>query len=109
MKKILYSSLIALAGLFAVSCDTVNEKVLFNPDGVVAPTVGEITGCVLDKEGEAIELQFGASDFNLDVASGYELQASLTEDFETAKKVTADIAKDKASFKPSALNSVLPY
>ncbi len=107
MKKILYSSIIALAGLFAVSCETVNEKVLFNPGDASAPTVGEITGCVLDKEGEAIELQFGASDFNLDVASGYELQASLTEDFETAKKVTADIAEGKASFKPSALNSVL--
>ncbi len=107
MKKILYSSIIALAGLFAVSCETINEKVIFNPDDVVAPTVGELAGGVLAKGGESIELTFGSSDFNLDVASGYELQASLTEDFAKIGKVAADIADGKAVITQKNLNTTL--
>ncbi len=107
MKKIIYSSLIALAGLFAVSCETMNEKVIFNPDGVVAPTVGELTGGVLDKEGADIELTFGDVDFNLDAASAYELQASNSEAFDNPVKVTAAIADGKATVKQSDLNSVI--
>ncbi len=108
MKKFLYSSLIALAGIFAVSsCETVNEKVIFNPEEVTAPTAGELAGGVLAKDGADIVLEFGAADFNLDVANGYELQASQTEDFAAAVKVTAAITDSTATVKQSDLNSMI--
>ncbi len=108
MKKILYSSIIALAGLFAVSsCETVNEKVIFNPEDVVAPTVGELTGGALSKDGADIVLEFGEADYKMDVSKSYELQASMTEDFAAPAKVTAAIAEGKATVKQSDLNSMI--
>ncbi len=108
MKKFLYSSLIALAGIFAVSsCETVNEKVIFNPEEVTAPTVGELAGGVLAKDGADIVLEFGAADFKIDVANSYELQASQTEDFAAVVNVTAAITDSTATVKQSDINSMI--
>ncbi len=107
MKKFLYSTLIALVGLAAVSCETQKEMVVFNPDSVIAPTVGELSGATLSKEGEDIVLTFSGADFQVEAASSYELQASVTEDFAAPVKVNAALTDSTATIKQSDLNATI--
>ncbi len=107
MKKFLYSSLIALAGLFAVSCETERDLAIFDSDQVVAPTVGELAGGNLSKDGADIELAFGEVDFGFNASTSYVLKASLSEDFAQSIKVNATIAEEKVTIKQADLNAAL--
>ncbi len=107
MKKFIYSSIIALAGLLAVSCQTENKLAVYDPNSTQAPAVGEVTGAVLAKDGEAVVLEFGAVVYGFDAATIYELQDSLPEDFAMNVKVAATIADNKATVQQSDLNSTI--
>ena len=62
MKKILYT-ILALAGLAAVSCTKDEPKVVFDPDNVTAPTLGTVTGATLSADGEALTFDYTEADF----------------------------------------------
>ena len=97
MKKILYSFLAIAAGLMAVSCEQAHLDAIFNPDKVVAQTLGNIPGTVLAADGAAVTTTFNAADFNLDVASVYTLYAAASSSMADKAKVAADIKVDKES------------
>lgn len=105
MKKIL--SILALAGLVATSCVKEEPFVQFNPEEAVAPTLAEVTGTALSAESAPITTTFGEADFGFTSAKAYELQISTTEDFATAEKLSASIAKGEISIEAKALNSAI--
>lgn len=112
MKKFIYASLIALAGLFAASCQQEHIEVVYDPSKVTAQTLGEISDFTLDAEGEAITTTFNPADYKLTVASAYTLYASASSDMAEKVKVTATISIDEnkighISIKQTAMNSLV--
>lgn len=108
MKKIIYSGLVAIAGLFASSCIQNEEPlVVYNPEDVVAPTITAPEGAVLSADGENISFSFTAVEYGFSCPKTYQLMISPTEDFATAEKLGATYAGDKVSVKQAALNSAL--
>ncbi len=112
MKKLLYTSLIALAGLFAVSCQQEHIEVVYDPANVTVQTLGEITGVELSADGDALTTTFNPADFKLNVASGYTLYASSSADMSNKAKVSAAISIDEQkighiSIKQPAMNSLI--
>lgn len=112
MKKFIYASLIALAGLFAASCQQEHIEVVYDPSKVTVQTLGEISDFTLDAEGEAITTTFNPADYKLTVASAYTLYASASSDMAEKVKVTAAISIDEnkighISIKQPAMNSLV--
>ena len=56
MKKLLYSSIVALAGLLAASCIQNEPLVQYNPAEAVAPTLAEVSGVTLTAESEPFKI-----------------------------------------------------
>lgn len=92
MKKLLYTTIIAVVSLFAASCEQEHIEAIYNPEAVTAQTLGEISGVVLDAEGEAVTVTFNPADFNMPVATSYALNASASSDMTDKVKVSAKIA-----------------
>ena len=112
MKKFLYTSLVALAGFFAVSCQQEHIEVVYDPAAVTVQTLGEIADVVLDKDGEKIVTTFAPADFKLTVATTYQLNASASSDMADKVKVSASIDIDEKglgtiSIKQADLNALV--
>lgn len=91
MKKFIYISLMALAGLFT-SCVQEHIDVVYNPDNVVAQSLGEIQGAVLAADGAAVTATFNPADFGISVGTNYELYVAADAAFTNSNKITATIA-----------------
>jgi len=112
MKKFLYTSLVALAGFFAVSCQQEHIEVVYDPAAVTVQTLGEFADVVLDKDGEKIVTTFAPADFKLAVATAYQLNASASSDMANKVKVSASIDIDEKglgtiSIKQTDLNALV--
>lgn len=111
MKKILYTTLIALAGLFAASCAQEHIEAVYNPDKVTAQTLGEIAGCELSEDGENIVTAFNPVDFGMNVAVKYTLYASYSQYFEERSTMASTISvvdgKGTVSITQKAVNSMV--
>lgn len=106
MKKILYIASMALAGVFATSCiDNSEDLVTYNPDTVVAPTLGNIDGTTLASDGSALKVSYTDVDYGMSCAKAYTLYASATEDFATVEKVSATISGGSISIAQSTINT----
>lgn len=106
MKKILYT-ILALAGLAAVSCTKDEPKVVFDPDNVTAPTLGTVTGATLSADGEALTFDYTEADFGYLCATGYSLYAALDEGFAEQQKVSAGFADGKITVAHKDLNTAI--
>lgn len=91
MKKFIYISLMALAGLFT-SCVQEHIDVVYNPDNVVAQSLGEIQGAALVADGAAVTATFNPADFGISVGTNYELYVAADAAFTNSNKITATIA-----------------
>ena len=89
MKKLLYTSLIALAGLFAASCQQEHIEVVYDPANVTVQTLGVFADAELAADGAALTTTFNPADFKLNVASGYTLYASKAADMADKVKVSS--------------------
>lgn len=112
MKKLIYTTLVALAGIFAVSCQQEHIEVVYDPSNVTAQSLGEFTGVVLAADGDAITATFNPADFKLSVASGYTLYAADNANMDDKVKVAATLTIDEngighISIKQSAMNSLI--
>lgn len=107
MKKFIYSTLALFAGLCAASCTQSEELATYDPDKVVAPTLGNVSGISLSADGDDVTIEFGKADFGLSVSDTYTLYASSSESFDKEEKVGATIADGKITIKQSALNSLI--
>ena len=112
MKKLLYTSLIALAGLFAASCQQEHIEVVYDPANVTVQTLGVFADAELAADGAALTTTFNPADFKLQVASGYALYASKSADMSDKVKVSASISIDKdqighITIKQPAMNSLI--
>lgn len=112
MKKLLYTSLIALAGLFAASCQQEHIEVVYDPANVTVQTLGVFADAELAADGAALTTTFNPADFKLQVASGYALYASKSADMSDKVKVSAAISIDEnnighISIKQPAMNSLI--
>lgn len=108
MKKIVLSSLIALAGFFAVSCVQEHIDVIYDPANVEAQTLGNISGGTLTEDGAPITVSYNEADFNLDVPVSYTLLANVAGGgFDTAKKVDCTIADGTITIEQAKLNKLL--
>ena len=106
MKKILYT-ILAIAGLAAVSCTKDEPKVVFDPDNVTAPTLGTVTGATLSADGEALTFDYTEADFGYLCATGYSLYAALDEGFAEQQKVSAGFADGKITVAHKDLNTAI--
>lgn len=91
MKKLLYTTLIALAGIFAASCEQEHIEAIYNPQNVKAQTLGEIQGTTLSADGPAVTTTFNPVDFNLPVSATYSFYASANESFTEKNKMASTI------------------
>ena len=112
MKKLLYTSLIALAGLFAASCQQEHIEVVYDPANVTVQTLGVFADAELAADGDALTTTFNPADFKLNVASGYTLYASKAADMADKVKVSSSISIDEnqighISIKQPAMNSLI--
>jgi len=112
MKKLLYTSLIALAGLFAASCQQEHIEVVYDPANVTVQTLGVFADAELAADGAALTTTFNPADFKLNVASGYTLYASKAADMADKVKVSSSISIDEnqighISIKQPAMNSLI--
>lgn len=109
MKKLIYSSLIALAGIFAMSCSQEHIEAIMDPSQIKPQEMGGITGCELteDSANELITIDFTAADFGMDAASVYALFIADNEAMTDAAKLAATIADGKVSFTKKALNTAI--
>lgn len=112
MKKLLYTSLIALAGLFAVSCQQEHIEVTYDPAAVTAQTLGVFADAELSADGDVLTTTFNPADFKMPVASNYMLYASATSDMANKVKVSATISVDEngighISIKQPTMNSLI--
>lgn len=94
MKKLFYTSLIVIAGLFAASCEQEHIEAVYDPADVTAQTLGEISGVELSSDGEDIIATFNPADFNMAVAKSYTLYASSSADMSDKVKVSSKITVD---------------
>lgn len=106
MKKIIYISLLALAGLFA-SCTQEHIEVVYNPDNAVAQTLGTFQGAALAADGEAISADFTPVDFGIAVGVNYELHVSADQAFTTSNKITATFSVNTVSVAQKDINSTI--
>lgn len=106
MKKIIYISLLALAGLFA-SCTQEHIEVVYNPDNAVAQTLGTFQGAALAADGEAISADFTPVDFGIAVGVNYELHVSADQAFTTSNKITATFSENTVSVAQKNINSTI--
>ncbi len=112
MKKLLYTSLIALAGLFAASCQQEHIEVVYDPANVTVQTLGVFADAELAADGAALTTTFNPADFKLQVASGYTLYAAKAADMANKVKVSSSISIDEnqighISIKQPAMNSLI--
>ena len=112
MKKFLYTSLLALAGFFAASCQQEHIEVVYDPAAVTVQTLGEFSDVVLAKDGDKIVTTFAPADFKLAVATTYQLNASASSDMAGKVKVTSSIEIDEKglgtiSIKQADLNALV--
>ena len=94
MKKFLYSTLIAVAGLLVFACKQEHIELVYDPAKAVAETLGEINGVTLDAQGVAITTTFNPADFKMKVAQLYTLYASASSDMSDKAKVSSSISVD---------------
>lgn len=108
MKKFIYTAVAALAGMLAVSCVQENELVKFDPSATVAQTLGDIQGCALAADGEAITTTFKKADFGLQAPAAYTLFAALPgTDFNPMEKVNASINGENITISQKDLNNLI--
>ena len=81
MKKLLYSSIVALAGLLAASCIQNEPLVQYNPAEAVAPTLAEVSGVTLTAESEPFKIEYGKVDYGFSCATSYQMFVDVASDF----------------------------
>lgn len=108
MKKFIISSLIALAGFFAVSCEQEHIGVIFDPNNVDVQTLGQITGGALAEDGSPITVTYNEADFNVAAPVSYTFLATASgAGFDNAKKVDATISDGTITIDQPKLNKLL--
>lgn len=107
MKKFIYIGLIALAGLFATSCQQEDEKIIYHPSEVVAPTLGTIDGGALSADGANITIDYGKVDFGVTTATSSSLYIASTQSFDDETRLTATITDTTITFTQPNLNSAI--
>lgn len=109
MKKILYSTLIAIAGLFAFSCEQDHIDVVYDPNSTTPQTLGAVAGCELTEESasELVTIPYNDVNFGMEVAKVYGFNVASMSDMSDAVKLTATIADGNVTFTKKALNTAL--
>ena len=107
MKKILYSTLIALAGLFAASCEQEHIEAIYNPQNVTPQTLSSFQGCALAEDGAAVTASFQKADFGGDFATVYTLFYDMDPSFPNPSKMSATISDGTISIAQKTLNSII--
>lgn len=106
MKSVFKYLCAAFVGALALSACVKEERVTYNPAAGTAQTLGEIQGCTLNADGEAITTTYTAVDFGLNVPSIYTLNIGASgADINT--KLSATISNGKISFSQKDLNSAI--
>lgn len=107
MKKV-YLAILALAGLFAASCEQEHIDAQFFQDNVTGQTLGNIPGMELSEAGPAITASYTEVDFGLSVPTSYTLWMDLSgSNFANAKKVDASFSDGTLSFAQKKFNKNL--
>lgn len=104
MKKILYTTLLIVAGLLMASCQQEHIDAVYDPSLMSTQTLGEIVGATLASDGEAITTTFSAADFKLPVAVNYTLFASASSDMADKVKMASSISVDQDRIGHISLN-----
>lgn len=108
MKKFIHIAAAALAGLLTASCVQPDELATFDPSQTVAQTLGNIQGCTLSEEGEAITTTFNKADFGLSVPASYVLYAALPgTDMTPLEKVNATFSGESISISQKDMNNLI--
>lgn len=96
-----------LAGTLVISSCTREEIVTLNPEDGTAQTLGEIKGCTLNADGDAITTTYTEVDFGLDVPTIYSLNIAAHSAEEINTNLSATISDGKISFAQKDLNAAL--
>lgn len=96
-----------LAGTLVISSCTREEMVTLNPEDGTAQTLGEIKGCTLNADGDAITTTYTEVDFGLDVPTIYSLNIAAHSAEEINTNLSATISDGKISFAQKDLNAAL--
>lgn len=97
-----------LAGSLFMSSCVKDDLVTFDPAGVSAQSLGNISGCALSVDGEAITTTYEVADFGIDAPVGYTLYIDAAGSaFENARKLAATIADGSISFTQKDLNNAI--
>lgn len=107
MKKLLYSSIVALAGLLAASCIQNEPLVQYNPAEAVAPTLAEVSGVTLTAESEPFKIEYGKVDYGFSCATSYQMFVDVASDFSAPEKLSAKYADGSINIEVKTLNSML--
>ena len=108
MRKLLYFSLLAAAGLSAASCTVEEDRVVFDPNDATAPSIASIQGATLAADGDPITFNFNLPDYKLSSGKTYALYAAADQAFTSPEKVSATIGTDgSVTVKQPDINSLI--
>ena len=108
MRKLLYCSLLAAAGLFAASCTMDEDRVVFDPNDATAPSIASIQGATLAADGDPITFNFNLPDYQVSSGKTYALYAAADQAFTSPEKVSATIGTDgSVTVKQPDINSLI--
>jgi len=111
MKKIIYSAILAFAGLFATSCVQEHIDAIYDPSQATASVLSIIQGCSLDEDGSAITASFDPAVLGQGLATTYSFFVSPEADMASATKLNATISVDEGngtvSFTQKELNNYI--
>lgn len=96
----------ALAGVVATSCTQEHIDAQYIPGNAVAPTLGEISGGVLESTGADLNVEYTKAEFGVNTAHAHTLYISTTEDMAKMKKVKASFGDNKIAITQADLNIV---
>lgn len=108
MKRIFNLAFACMAGAFLFSsCSDDTDLTTFDPAQVATQTLGNISGCSLDADGELLTLTYNEANFGVSAPVGYSLSIAADQNFTEPRKLAATIADGKISFKQKDLNSAI--
>lgn len=97
----------ALAGIFAASCEDDPIPAVYDPASVTGLTLGSVSGTELAVDGSDITMTYSDVDYKLDCGTTYTLYGSASEDFSTAERVKATISNGKITISQADLNTTI--
>ncbi|MBP5720604.1 MAG: SusE domain-containing protein, partial [Bacteroidales bacterium] len=95
MKKLLYTFLVAAAGLLMASCKQEHIEVVYNPDATTVQTLSSFAETILNEKGEDLVASFVPADFKIPAAKLYSLYVSQASDMSEKAKMSAKINVDE--------------